>query len=113
MEDTNELILLAHQMGFIDQTFKKHAGNATKCLTRSAVRSTNKERDQMRVLEMKDIYGMLILLSIGLSGALLVFMSEYIMHKINSTCTTQITTKRVERTTEEEGRSIEIIEISE
>ena len=33
---------------------------------------------------MEDIYGMLVILSLGLGGALLVFMSECIFRKINS-----------------------------
>ena len=111
LEDTNELILLAHQMGLIDRLFKNNEGNATKCSTRSGVRSTNTERDQKRVLEIKDIYGMLILITIGLSGALLVFVGECIIHKVN--CTVQKMKKRVERKSEEESRPIEIVELSE
>ena len=81
LNDANELINLANQMGLIDKVLQSKTSNASKCLTRSAVEETNvSQSEKMRILRIEDIYGMLVILSIGLGGALLVFTTECIVH---------------------------------
>ena len=84
MDDANELINLANQMGFFDDKIQKHTPNASRCLTKSAINKTNREKHEKRVLRMEDIYGMLLILSVGLAGALLAFAAEHIAHKRHS-----------------------------
>lgn len=79
----NELVYLAHQTGILG-TVNQIMPNASKCLTRSAVESTFISQYQKRVLEIVDIYGMFLVLTIGLGGALLIFMAEYTRFKIFS-----------------------------
>ena len=80
----NELINLANQMGIIDEMLQRSSPNASKCLTMTAVEENNISQNRKRVLEMKDIYGILTVLSIGLGLALLVFTFECIAYKIYS-----------------------------
>ena len=81
MNDANQLINMANQMGLIDEMLHRSTPNASKCLTRSAVEENNFSQNHKRVLEMNDIHGMLTILSIGLGVALLVFMIECIAYK--------------------------------
>ena len=83
MDDANELINLANQMGFFDDKIQKYTPNASRCLTKSAIKETNKEKHQRRVLRLNDIYGMLFILTVGLVGALLAFATEHIAHKMH------------------------------
>ena len=81
MDDVNELIYLAHQMGILDRP-NQILSNASKCLTRSAVEATYISQTQNTVLEVKDIYGMFFILIIGFAGALLIFIAECTIFKI-------------------------------
>ena len=82
MDDTNELINLANQMGFFDDKIQKYTPHASRCLTKSAIRETNREKHERRVLTLTDIYGMLFILTVGLAGALLAFAAEHVAHKM-------------------------------
>ena len=85
MDDANGLIYLANQIGLIDEGLRRMTPNASKCLTRGAVEETNISLSrEMRVLRIEDIYGMLVILSIGLGGALLVCVTEGVVYKISS-----------------------------
>ena len=87
MDDANELIGLANQMGFFDDKVQKYTPNASRCLTKSAIMETNREKHgQRRVLRLTDIYGMLLILFVGLAGALLAFATEHIGHKRHIFC---------------------------
>ena len=87
MDDANELIGLANQMGFFDDKVQKYTPNASRCLTKSAIMETNREKHgQKRVLRLTDIYGMLLILSLGLAGALLAFAAEQFAHKRHILC---------------------------
>ena len=57
--------------------------NASKCATREAVEETNRNAHRMRVLEFKDVYGMMYMLLLCLGGATLVFIAECVVHRIN------------------------------
>ena len=85
LDDMNEIINLANQMGFFDAQIQKYTPNATRCLTTAAIEETNREKhNAKRVLRLEDTYGMFLVLSIGLAGALLVFTGEQIAHKLKS-----------------------------
>ena len=79
MDDANDLIHLAKQMGLIDVSYYNHMPNATKCNTIKDIYQSHV--DDLVILEVSDIYGMLILLALGLGGALVLFSSE-IMIKV-------------------------------
>ena len=83
MDDANELIHKANQMGLIDTKLQTYYYNASHCLTKAAVLETNiKQSGGTRVLRIENISGMLLILPIGLGGALLVFLAEHIANKI-------------------------------
>ena len=83
MDDANELIHKANQMGLIDAKLQTYYYNASNCVTKAAVLETNiKQSGGTRVLRIENISGMLLILPIGLGGALLVFLAEHIACKI-------------------------------
>ena len=65
-------------MGLIEKDILKYVPNATQCLTWDAVQESHDAKRHKIVFALDNIYGMLILLAIGLGGALLVSMIEYI-----------------------------------
>ena len=84
MADTNKLIHKAHQMGLIDTKLQTYYYNASNCVTKAAVLETNiKQSGGARVLRIENISGMLLILPIGLGGALLVFLAEHMANKIH------------------------------
>ena len=83
MADANKLIQKANQMGLIDTKLQTYYYNASNCLTKAAVLETNiKQSGGTRVLRIENISGMMLILPIGLGGALLVFLAEHIACKI-------------------------------
>ena len=83
MDDANELIELAREAGLIDvNDMKDWFPNATECLTRADVEKSHTVKHQRVVLKIDNIYGMIILLAIGLGGAKLIALAELIVHKV-------------------------------
>ena len=83
MNDVNELIGLARQMGLIDSLVQRKVPNATECLTRADVRKSYTGSDDQTIeLKMEHIYGILMLLAIGLGLSLLVGMGEQAYHAL-------------------------------
>ena len=80
MDEVNDLLYLANQMGLITGLFEQTLHNRTKCSTWNAIQESHMQRENENVIELHDIRGMMILLSIGLSAALLTFIIELIMH---------------------------------
>ena len=72
----NSFIHLAKQMGLIDRSYYNHLPNATKCKTVNDVYESHKEENHIVTMEVNDIYGMLVLLGLGVGGALLTFIAE-------------------------------------
>ena len=66
-------------MGLIDEFIERAEPNASKCLTNTAMKATIKPD---RVLEMRDIHGLLVFLLIGLGVALVTFVAEKIRYSI-------------------------------
>ena len=73
----NYLIHLAKEMGLILKSYYAHLPNATKCNTIADMLKSHAEQNQNAIVELNDIYGMLVLLGFGLSVAHIVLFSEY------------------------------------
>lgn len=81
LEDANTLIDLANQMGLIANEIQKKVPNATHCLTWSAVQASHTRKGQDVIFKLQDIYGLMILLAMGLGGATIILIAEYAVHK--------------------------------
>ena len=86
MSDANSLIQLSLEMGlkFADYTrnMGEYVPNATKCDTWTDVKASHRKKDHLVVLNYDDIYGLLIILAVGLPGSLIIFIAELVMHKM-------------------------------
>ena len=78
MEDFNRFILLAIQTGVIENTYYNNLPNATSCNTIGDVFKSHAEKNQELIMELKFIYGMLIVLGIGVNVAMITFLIEVI-----------------------------------
>ena len=74
----NNLIHIAKQMGMIDRSYYSNMLNATKCKTITDVYESHMEKNRTVNVEMNDILGMLLLLGLGVGGALITFVAEVI-----------------------------------
>ena len=80
MEDANELIDHAIESGWFNADFSKYLPNATKCLRHNDVKWSHYETDQRVVFKVENVYGMMILLAIGLGIATLTAIAEPIVY---------------------------------
>ena len=78
MEDFNRFILLAIQTGVIENTYYNNLPNATSCNTIGDVFKSHAEKNHELKLELKFIYGMLVILGIGVHVAITTFLIEVI-----------------------------------
>ena len=76
MEEVNQLIHLANQMGLLEGLIEQTLENRTKCSTWRDIYESHMEKGYNIVLQLDDICGLMILLSIGLSIAFVAFMAE-------------------------------------
>ena len=76
LDDANDLIHLATQIGFIDTSFYSHMPNSTSCNTIKQIEESHS--DGLVILEMDAIYGMLILLGVGWLASIAVFAAEQV-----------------------------------
>ena len=65
-----------------ERVLEKHLPNATKCGSWTHVKATHRNKDRLVVINYDDIYGMLIILAVGLSGSLVIFAGEIAVQKI-------------------------------
>ena len=72
MEDMNSFIHLAKQMGLINQRFYNYLPNATVCKGNEP----QIDNDHVVIVKLRNIYGMLVLLALGISVALTSFIAE-------------------------------------
>ena len=84
MDDANALIDSAIGAGFIEAKFREYLPNATECLTQANVRRSHYQKDKRVVFEMGNIYGMIMLLLIGLGVATLAAMAELARYKAST-----------------------------
>ena len=80
LDDVNKLIELAHQMGLVDAQIKKYAPNATECMTWHAVQASHTKNGKTVTFKFGDLIGVLLLISMGLGGALLTCVAEMIIY---------------------------------
>ena len=66
-------------MGAIENDYYKFLPNATKCKTISDVYQSLEEANSNVVVEVNDMYGMLVLLGLGVEVALMTFIAERIL----------------------------------
>ena len=86
MDDANNLIHLANQMGFINKQIQNSVPNASNCLTSSAVQESHIKRDKNVVYMMEDVYGMIILLGVGIVGGITILIIECFSIKMLKGC---------------------------
>ena len=77
LEDFNHLVDLKDQLGleFSQDGIEDYLPNATKCLTWQDVKASH-ENDATLVITIENIYGILILLTLGLGGAMMALIAE-------------------------------------
>ena len=79
LEEMNHFINLAEQMGLIKMSYLKDLPNSTECNTIADVYKTHTNKNRTVRVKVNDIYGMLILLGLGVGGALITFTAEIIL----------------------------------
>ena len=80
LDEVNQLLHLANQMGLIEGLIEQTLENRTKCSTWSDIYEAHMDKRDHVVLHFDDIYGLMILLSIGLSLAFTSFLGEKMIH---------------------------------
>ena len=81
LDDVNQIVDLANQMGLIQNEIQKKVPYATHCLTWSAVKESHMRKGQNAVFHLADMYGTLIIFGLGLGTAMLTLIAELIVHK--------------------------------
>ena len=78
LADMNQLIGLATQMGLVFGHFDKAVSNATKCGTWQDIQASHQDYNRRDGLSLKlsNMYGILALLSVGWTGALIILILE-------------------------------------
>ena len=79
LDDMNHFINLAEQMGLIKMSYLKHLPNSTECNTIADVYKTHNQKNRTVTVELNDIYGMLILLGLGVGVALITLTAQIIL----------------------------------
>ena len=86
LSDANNLIQLSLEMGLKFADYVRNMGeyvpNATKCDSWTDVKASHRNKDHLVVLNYDDIYGLLIILAVGLSGSSIIFIAEVVMVEI-------------------------------
>ena len=81
LDDANKLISLAIESGLMEAEFKKYVPFASKCLTHADVQKSHIGKDNKVVFKLENIYGMIILLTLGLGGGMLTIIAEKIIQE--------------------------------
>ena len=81
MEDANKLIGYARESGIIEAGLKRSFPFASKCLTHGDVQRSHFEKDGKDVFKVENIYGMVVLLGIGLGVSVISLLAELFTHK--------------------------------
>ena len=72
----NYFIHLAKQMGLINKSFFNYLPNATACKNGNDIYESHVGNNQRVIVQLNNIYGMLVLLGLGVGGALITFPAE-------------------------------------
>ena len=78
MEDFNNLVDLKDQMGleFSQDGIEDYVPNATKCMTWQQVKASHETNTKL-VITIENIYGIIILLTLGFGGAMMALIMEW------------------------------------
>ena len=76
MNDTNELILLAVEMGLIEYNLNRAVPNSTMCNTWTDIQASHKPENSTLAVKFEDVYGVVVLLAIGFGSASLFVVVE-------------------------------------
>ena len=76
LDDVNNLVNMASQMGLMDSILKNALPNATKCSTLQDIQASHMETDRRVVIEFEDIYGVILIPAFGLGLALMAIIAE-------------------------------------
>ena len=80
MEEANDLLDLAGQMGLITGLYQQRLKNRTKCDKWYDIQESHMEKGNEHVITLKDTRGLFLLLTIGLSTAIATFTIELLVH---------------------------------
>ena len=72
----NYFIDVAKQMGLLNKSFLNSLPNATACKNSNDIYESHVGNNQRVIVQLNDIYGMLVLLGLGVGGALMTFPAE-------------------------------------
>ena len=76
LDDMNNLIHLAQQMGLLEMGYQKYQPNATKCQTIQDVYKSHAENNEKVRVKLSDVYGILSLLGLGFGLAVITVIAE-------------------------------------
>ena len=76
LDDFNSFLHLAKQMGLIEKSYYSLMPNATKCMNLNDVLKLHMGKNNEVILEVKNIYGILVLLGLGVGLALIMLCAE-------------------------------------
>ena len=79
LEEMNNFIDLAKQMGLILKSFFSYLPNGTKCNTVNDIYESHMENNHTVTVKLNDIYGMLVLLGLGVGLALITLTAETLL----------------------------------
>ena len=78
MDDFNYFIDMRIQMGFsFEKNIELYIPNATKCWTWNDVKKSHHDDDNVPVIKLEDIIGLIILLAVGFGGAMTILTIEF------------------------------------
>ena len=75
----NNFIDLAKKMGLINKSFFKYLPNGTICNTINDIYESHMKNNHTVIVRLNDIYGMLVLLGLGVGLALITFTAETLL----------------------------------
>ena len=78
MEEANQIVEIAKQMGLIDAKVESGFPNATMCTTSADIQASHQQNRSLS-LHLEDVRGMMYGIILGHGAALLVFMIEKAM----------------------------------
>ena len=79
IDDLNYFLQISQQMGAITKSYFEQLPNATYCNSIGDVYESHGEKKHTVVFEVNDMYGMLVLLGLGVEVALMTFIAERIL----------------------------------
>ena len=84
MNDTNRLIQHAVEMGLIEFNLNRAVPNSTKCNTWTDIQASHKPKNRTLAVKFEDVYGVMVLLTIGFGGALLLAIIQIVIHIVSA-----------------------------